>query len=559
MAQVRFNKYYKYAEITRFLKQFAQERPDICKLESIGKSHEGRDIWLCTVTRFKTGPAEEKPAFWVDGNIHATEVSASSACLYLLNKLLTEDPKNEAIERLLDTRAFYIVPRLNPDGAEWALGSPPKWIRSGTRPYPFDEEPIEGLIREDIDKDGRILTIRIKDSNGDYKAHPEYPKLLIPRLPEEEGGVYYRVLPEGRLENYDGVTINVAPTKQGLDFNRNYPSGWRPEGEQYGAGPYPTSEPEIRAQVDFISKHPNITGAVCFHTFSGVLLRPPSRVADDELPAEDVWTFKKIGAKGTELTGYPAITVYHDFRYHPKEVITGVFDDWMYEHKGVYAWTTELWSPQRQAGITDYKYIDWFREHPVEDDVKLFEWAETKLKGKGYVDWYQFKHPQLGNVELGGWDSAYAWRNPPPHLLEAEIAPHADWLIWHLQISPKLEVFEASSTDLGGGVYRVRLVVQNSGWLPTYVTKKALAVKAVRPVVAEIDLPRGASLEAGKAREELTQLEGRCYNGSGLGWGSDGTSDRLKVEWTVKAPKGGTVKLTARHERAGVVRATVKL
>jgi hypothetical protein len=37
------------------------------------------------------------------------------------------------------------------------------------------------------------------------------------------------------------------------------------------------------------------------------------------------------------------------------------------------------------------------------------------------------------------------------------------------------------------------------------------------------------------------------------------TNDRLKVEWVVHAPKGGAVKLSARHERAGVVRVNLKL
>jgi hypothetical protein len=354
--------------------------------------------------------------------------------------------------------------------------------------------------------------------------------------------------------------INLAKRKEGLDLNRNYPSGWRIEGEQYGAGPYPTSEPEIRAQVDFICKHPNITGAVCFHTFSGVLLRPPSRVADDELPAEDVWTFKKIGAKGTELTGYPAISVFHDFKYHPKEVITGVFDDWMYEHRGVFAWTVEIWSPQRQAGIKDFKYIDWFREHPIEDDVKLIEWADKELKGRGYIDWYEFKHPQLGKIELGGWDFGYAWRNPPPHLLEKEIAPFTDWLIWHLQIAPRLELIKAEAEPLGRGSYVVRMYIENTGWLPTYISKKAVSGKIVRPIVAEIKLPPGAMLESGKERMELSQLEGKCYNGGSGGlWNADTTDERLKIEWTVRAPKGGTAKLTARHEKAGVVKVAVKL
>jgi hypothetical protein len=108
----------------------------------------------------------------------------------------------------------------------------------------------------------------------------------------------------------------------------------------------------------------------------------------------------------------------------------------------------------------------------------------------------------------------------------------------------------------------VRLVVQNSGWLPTYVTKKAVEKKLVRGVVCEIDIPEGAALETGKQREELGQLEGRAYKPSApptIFHTLDVTDDRAKVEWVVRAPEGGTVKVTARHERAGVVVAEVTL
>jgi murein tripeptide amidase MpaA len=556
MPQVRFDTYYRYDELTRILHAFAEEYPQLVRIESIGKSYEGRDIWLLTVTNFATGPAEEKPALWVDGNIHASEVSPSSACLYLIHRLTREYGSHEKITRCLDTRAFYICPRVNPDGAEWALADKPKIIRSSTRPYPYDEDPIGGLVVEDIDGDGRMLMMRIPDPNGNWKKHPDEPRLMIRRDPDEVGGEYYRILPEGRFdEPFDPAILTIQPKKEGLDLNRNFPAHWRQEHEQEGAGPYPTSEPEVRAIVDFIVKHPNITGGVTFHTWSGVLLRPYSHQPDDAFPAEDLWTYQKIGAKGTEITGYPNISVYHDFKYHPKEYISGVFDDWMYDHMGVFAWTVEIWSPQRQAGITDYKFIDWYREHPVEDDLKLLKWSDEVLGGRGYVDWYPFEHPQLGRVELGGWDMLYAWRNPPPEFLEKEVALFPDWLVWHLLISPKLEVYEATVEPLGDALYKVRLVVQNTGWLPTYITKKALEKKLVRGVIAEIELPDGATLQLGKPREELGQLEGRAYKPSAVTfWSADPTDDRAKVEWVVHAPQGGTVRLTARHERAGVVR-----
>jgi murein tripeptide amidase MpaA len=556
MPQVRFDTYYRYDELTRILHAFAEEYPHLVRIESIGKSHEGRDIWLLTVTNFATGPAEEKPALWVDGNIHASEVSPSSACLYLIHRLTREYGSHEKITRCLDTRAFYVCPRVNPDGAEWALADKPKIIRSSTRPYPYDEDPIGGLVTEDIDGDGRMLMMRIPDPNGNWKKHSDEPRLMIRRDPDEVGGEYYRILPEGRFdEPFDPAILTIQPKKEGLDLNRNFPAHWRQEYEQDGAGPYPTSEPEVRAIVDFIAKHPNITGGVTFHTWSGVLLRPYSHQPDDAFPAEDLWTYQKIGAKGTEITGYPNISVYHDFKYHPKEYISGVFDDWMYDHMGVFAWTVEIWSPQRQAGITDYKFIDWFREHPVEDDLKLLKWSDEVLGGRGYVDWYPFEHPQLGRVELGGWDMLYAWRNPPPEFLEKEVALFPDWLVWHLLISPKLAVYEATVEPLGDALYKVRLVVQNTGWLPTYITKKAVEKKLVRGVVAEIELPDGATLRTGKPREELGQLEGRAYKPSAVTfWSADPTDDRAKVEWVVHAPQGGTVRLTARHERAGVVR-----
>jgi hypothetical protein len=64
----------------------------------------------------------------------------------------------------------------------------------------------------------------------------------------------------------------------------------------------------VRAVVDFVARHTNITGGITFHTYSGVLLRPFSHQSDEAFPAEDLWTYQKIGEKGTEITGYPNIS-----------------------------------------------------------------------------------------------------------------------------------------------------------------------------------------------------------------------------------------------------------
>lgn len=565
MPDIAFDRYYKYDELTKLLHAYESEYPNLVKIIAIGRSHEGREIWLAAVTA--GGNDREKPAFWCDGNIHASEVSASTATLHLLNKVCAGYGKVEQITRLLDMRTLYLVPRVNPDGAEWALQTPPKVIRSSTRPYPYEEEDLYGLERQDIDGDGRILSMRVKDPNGPWKVAKEEPRLLQLRDPGEMGGQYYRVLPEGLFHNFDKLRMRGRRIKEGLDLNRNFPSAWRQEHEQYGAGPFPGSEPEIRALIQAVVDRPNICGSVSFHTFAGLNLRPSSRHSDDDMAPEDLWVFQTIGDKGKEITGYPAVSVFHEFKYHPKEVITGVFDDWMYEHNGVFAWTTEIWSPQRQAGITDYKYIDWFRKHPFEDDVKMLKWSDEKLEGKGYIEWQPFKHPQLGDIELGGWDSNYAFRNPPPQFLDSEVSPLGDWVIWQALATPKLELRELRIEDAGRGAKRIRFAVQNTGWLPTSVTKHAATKKLCRGVIGEISRSgeqhgRAGSLEPGwlkmgKLREEQGQLAGWSHvDIGGFGWHSDPTDDVAVFEWVVDSP--GEYALVGRHDRAGVVRVVAK-
>jgi murein tripeptide amidase MpaA len=564
---IRFDTFYNHDALTRLLFDYADAYPALLQVASIGKSHEGRDIWVATVTNTTTGAAEDKPAFWADGNIHAAELTASTACLYYLHQLLSAYGSEREITHLLDTRVVYLCPRLNPDGAELALAARPRHIRSSTRAYPFDEAPVDGLTLEDVDGDGRLLFMRIPDAAGGYKKCAQDPRLMVAREPGEFGGEYYRVIPEGTLKNFDGLTVKVNKDVEGLDLNRNFPSGWRQEHEQVGAGPYPASEPEVRAMVDFILKHPNIGAAISYHTHSGVILRPMGTQSDDDMTPEDLWAYKRFSKLGQELTGYPAISIWHDFKYHPKETITGT-QDWVYEHLGALFWVVEIWSPNKEAGITDYKWIEWYREHPVEDDLKLLKWSDEHCGGQAHVDWKPFHHPQLGAVEIGGWDKMNYWRNPPPHLREREAARFPKWMTQIALSLPRLELLRTEVRALGADTWRVRFAVHNTGWLPAYVSKRALERKTVRGVIFEIHLPpagvgEGAtvSLVSGKERIEGPQLEGHAPKNSLQAFlpTTDITADRAVAEWVVRAPRGTRLALSARAARAGAVKAEVVL
>ena len=302
----------------------------------------------------------------------------------------------------------------------------------------------------------------------------------------------------------------------------------------------------------------NITGYIGYHTFSGVHLRPWSGHPDDDFPVPDLRAFERMGEEATSLTGYPAISIFHEFKYHPKQVIKGGDVDWVYDHLGAFAWVTEFWSPQRAAGLSGYHAIDWIRDHSPADELAVVKLADEL--GYGYVDWYEFEHPQLGTVELGGWDIVRFWFNPPFSRLEQEVAPHADFALFLALVSPRLELTSFDSEPVGAGAHRLRLVLENGGWLPTNVTQKALERKAVRPIEVELELPDGGRIATGKERDEAGQLEGRVELRSAIWWNNDlSTSNRALVEWVVEAPAGSRVGVVARHERAGTVRGELVL
>lgn len=560
MAKGQFNRFYKYDEIVGWLRRIAKAYPDLVGLEVIGQSHLGRDIFVVTVTDNVTQSAAKKPALWLDGNLHAMELISSTACLFFIDKLVNGYECDEKITRILRKFTFYICPRLDPDGAEAALGASPKFVRSSLRPYPYDEDPIEGVVSRDIDGDGRLLLMRFLDSNGNWKKHPDEPRLMIRREPGEEGGEYYTLLNEGDLYHLKGDIYRHARPKESLDLNRNFPN-WAPEAEQSGAGDAPLSEPETRAMTDFIVSHKNITVAVYGHSFAGVLLRPSASVADSELPTSDLRLYKMMGEKGRSLTGYPDLSVFHDYRYDQKSVIKGT-QNWFYEALGIICWTVEYWAPHIQAGVTVNDYIEWFNEHPVEDDLKMLQWSDRVLDGQGYIDWYEFDHPVLGPVELGGWNILQPIYNPPDHLIEKEIAPVMDWVLWLATLLPCIELYRAQVKHLGEDLYYLEFVVENTGYMPTYGTVKAADGGVSREVMAEIQMPDDSHLVQGKPRENLGHLSGR-NRVPATSFANDtvavvgGNTQRAIVEWIVKAPRGTEITLIAHQSRSGFVRATV--
>ena len=502
-----FDRFLRYDELTSWLHALAEAHPELMTVESYGRSHEGRELWVATVTDTSTGSHDSKPAHWVDASIHAVELTATVAACFLLQHLVDGHGADPKVAAALATRTFYVVPRVNPDGAEWALSDTPRFRRSSTRPWPWsDAHRWPGLHTDDVDRDGRVLQMRFADPDGAWMAHPDDERLLVPVPPDgaAAGTTRYRLLPEGTVTDHDGFTIPTPRPPEGLDLNRNFPAGWNTQ--VLGAGDHPLSEPEIDALVRAVVARPNVCGYNAFHTSGGVLLRPSSTQPDSSLPPADVWTWKQLGEVGTRLTGYPVHSVFEDFTWDKAVTMSGAADDWAYEHLGVFAWTTEFWDVVEAATGAKQSSEFWYVGPTDDQALAVLHWADQHAPGE-FVPWYPFEHPQLGLVELGGWPYVGIWTNPPPSLLRAEVVGHADFAVAQAMASPCLEIAHSAAVHLGGDTWRVEVGVANTGWLPTAVSTRATNANLVRPVLVELS-GDGVEPVDGPARVRLGQLGG---------------------------------------------------
>ncbi len=549
-----FDHFYKYDEILAFLKQAASEYPGFTGLSSVGKSYEGRDLWCITITNKATGPHNEKPAMYIDGNIHAGEVTGSHIALYTIKQLLETYGQDSQVSHLLDTRTFYIIPRVNPDGAELYLTTP-TMLRSSVRPYP-DEEEKDGLRAEDINGDGMILQMRVEDPSGPWKVSPKDPRAMVLRAPDDIGGKYYRIYPEGRIHGDEERPVKVAPSKYGLDINRNFPANWVLS--QGGAGPYPLSEPETRALAEFVLAHPNIGAFQAYHTTGGVIYRAFCTRPDDKMIPADLALFKAIGGRGEEILGYECMPASHGGL---SAVRAGIFIDWVYEHRGIIGYTTELWDMMGRAGADKKKESSQKTpKEQEEDQVKQLKWQDENLDGRGFVSWTPFNHPQLGKVELGGWVPKTVRQNAPPgKFLEEECQKNYKFTNVHALATPLISIDGVSVAKVGVDIWKLDAFVKNNGYMGTYCTQQALQAKIVKPVKVSVCAGGAGEVIGGKAEQEIGHLDGRAAAASGW-YGPGGTSNHeKKVEWTLKAPAGTKVTITVASERAGTKRAEVTL
>ena len=461
---LRFDRYYTYEEVIEAMKVLNTAYPELTKLDLIGKSEEGREIWGLTINNPKTGDELSKPGVYVDGNIHGNEIQAGEVCLYYANMLLTKYGENDKITKALDRNAHYIIPVVNVDGRYHFFedGNTPSSNRS-IRVAKDDDK--DGLFDEDapddLDGDGNICQMRIKDPHGNYKVDSEDKRILVRVKPGEKGE--YTLLGYEGIDNDDDGQIN-EDAEGYLDPNRNWGFNWMPHYVQSGAGNFPLSGVGLKAINEYINARPNIIIGYAFHNTGGMWLRVPAEKST-EIPATDVAAYDVIGKEAIKITpGYvykPAYELYPTY---------GDFDSHLYFIHGAYSFVGELFMRSQET----YKEEE---KGPKEDDVESLrrgvnpersreqlEFNDKVAQGELYKEWKKFDHPVYGEIEIGGWVKMSS-RLPHPFMLQDLVHRNASVVLLSAQHTPeiKIEVFDVK--ELGKNLHQVRVRLQNENGL----------------------------------------------------------------------------------------------
>jgi len=655
--QPGFEAYHSPQEVNALLRAWSGEFPQLAKVIPIGKSGGGKELLVLRVAAPGSVDPDSRPAVFVSANIEGSHLVGTEAALMLSRKLLDGSGNDPKIKALLEERTVYVAPVLNPDAAQGYF-SKVRWEHR-TNAEPVDDD-ADGALDEDgpddLNKDGLITMMRVKDPEGKWLPDPSEPRLMKKADPQKEEKGLYKIYTEGLDNDQDGEFNEDPPG--GIELNRNFPHDF-----EYGvkaAGMWPVSARETIALLEFLTTRRNIAMVLNFSTENTILnlqqtgraaaagdrFKVPERFAAFlGLDPEKEFTMQELIdiLKGMNIGGGmeidesivamilglgPAMNidnqdmpfieaVQKDYKDGLKEakleglekraegVGKGSFAAYCYFQYGVPVFSTDLWKvpePKKEQpkdaltvdklkGMTSEDFLAlsdetieaFLREQGAPANFKpemvrkmvesgrvtpekmaemiekmprkpaaeegehpeayILHWADAALPGKGFVDWTPFRHPDLGEVEIGGF-APFVKTTPPPSEMKPSLSFHTDFYIDLMGRLPELKIKETKVETLEDGLFQVTVYFTNEGWFPTS-TAQGRRARAAWPIRVELEISGNQTLFSGRKIETIPFI--------------GGSGDTKKLEWIIHGKKGSRVTVTAGSPRLGSAAATIVL
>ncbi len=577
------NKYHSYDEMAKQMSTLVSSHKDIAKIESLAKTDQKRDIWVVTIGK----DAEKHHAVLLVGGVEADRLIGSELSVRFIKFLLDNHGKADSITQLLNSTTFYIIPRVNPDASE-AFFMKPLYVRTFNA-RPTDDEK-DGAIDEDgfedLNGDGLITMMRVKDNRGEWIPHPDDPRIMKKADPSKGEQGMYKLFTEGIDNDKDEQWNEDEPG--GVDFNRNFPHNYSFFSK--GAGPHQISEPETRAVADFCFAHPNITAVFSFSSNDNLMNPWKKEQKPGGQPSEQHPQRRRMIEDGEEWAPKFITSVMDDdeqyFSYISKQYqemsklkgapqstkSEGAFGEWAYYQFGRWSFATNPWWIPEIESKKDTTAPDSIKQKKLEgkkeqdgvgrpetikgkipeekpdesaDQFKALKWLDANGMKDAFIPWTKIKHKDFpeNEVEVGGF-KPYIFSNPPADSIDGIALKQNSFLAWLGTKLPKIEIRNIKVKPMEGKVFRLTADVVNMGYLPT---NSAMGNKArwSRNVKVVLSLAKDQSLASGKTITLLDPIKG---NGG-----------RQELSWLIVSKTGAKVTITAESPSVGTATQTITL
>jgi hypothetical protein len=546
-----FKNYRNHQEVQELLKSLQSSNPQKVALHHIAKSPGGRELTVIEIGAHLT----DGPAIFLGANFDGITPLATEGALRLAQYLLDPAQDNGNVK-------WFILPSGNPDAAQKFFANPrlSSTLNGMEINIDMDDQTSEDGY-EDLNKDGYITVMRRKVADGDHRISDEDPRLLVKadRAKGERG--IYKVYTEGIDNDGDGLYNEDEPG--GINPGINFPHDFQHFSKE--AGLWPGYSPETYGVMKFIYDHPEIVMTVNFGEANLLLdlpqegkidfdrekIRIPERLARQTgLSAAQTYTMEELvqGLSSrfpdmeitenlvlSQLNLGPEknfrkndILLYESLSKTYKEALKagnistsrmasekprgGSFELWSYFHLGVPSIALSLWEPEVKKDTTAAtpgtppagKTGAAAQEKKPTTEKQLLDFFD-KQQIKGFADWEPFTHPQLGEVEIGGF-IPFAGNTPPVELAETLLSSQIPFVASLSKKIPDISIAEEKVTELGAGVYRLEIFVENKGQLP-YPTDMGQRNQQPAPIVLILE-GKDVKILEGLSRTPIHHLAG---------------------------------------------------
>lgn len=557
--------YPNHREMSARLQALSRANPNMARLESLTKTLGGKDIWLLKVG---SGDLQSRPAIAVVGGVAGDHLVGTEFALQFAERLLAQagDPDTR---QLLESVTFYVFPDMSPDAREQYFATLRYERLGNANPSDYDRD---GKIGEDpyndLDGDGLITMMRVRDPRGEWMPHPDDARIMVRARPElGEKGEYF-LYSEGIDQDKDGLFNEDGD--EGVIFNRNFT--FKYPAFKAGAGEHAVSEKETRAIADFLFEAKNVFAVISFGPANNLSepLRYSEREAGGRIPTGWQESDTKINqmvslaynrhlgtASAAREGGDEDRTAVAPGRGVPGS--DGDFFQWAYFHYGRYSFSTPGWwvpvEPRGTRGAGDQsgrgmspgdaaartgaqargtgmqmggfggfggrpplsreEIMDGIRHGggaPAIDaqaQLDFLRWAEKNELDGVFVPWTRVDHPDFPGreVEVGGI-APFVMKNPPYEMVDQLAGKHFEFILDVARKRPQTVIENIRTEDLGNNLFRVTVDIVNKGDFPT-VSQMGQRNRWVQKTVVRAGLGRNQELISGRTVEVVDVIEGR--------------------------------------------------